>query len=176
LNNSQSYDSKTIWYHWLSAGLIFSLWIIGQTIDFFPKGTPRITVRSMHITFGVILAVLLIFRIVWKNKSGVKLPSAIPGILGRLSTGAHHALYALITVTVIVGLSATWIRGDNIFNLFQIPAFDPGNKELRKQVVDIHELLANSLLILAILHGMIAMWHHWIKKDDVLKRMLPRLK
>ncbi len=79
-------------------------------------------------------------------------------------------------MTVIVGLSATWIRGDNIFNLFQIPAFDPGNKELRKQVVDIHELLANSLLILAILHGMIAMWHHWIKKDDVLKRMLPRLK
>ena len=68
------------------------------------------------------------------------------------------------------------MRGDNIFNLFKVPAFEPSNKQLREEVVDLHGLLANALLILAAGHSLLAIWHHVILKDGVLKRMWPNLK
>lgn len=42
---SDTYDSRTIFLHWLTALLVVGLWIAGQTIDFFPRGTPRMTAR-----------------------------------------------------------------------------------------------------------------------------------
>ena len=88
----------------------------------------------------------------------------------------HHLLYLLLAGAVLAGLAAVWIRGDTLFNLFTVPAFDPGNKALREQAGELHELLANSLLVLAALHGAAAVWHHLHLKDGVLRRMWPGLK
>jgi cytochrome b561 len=71
------------------------------------------------------------------------------------------------------GLAAVWIRGDNLFELFAVPAFDPGNKELRRNAVQLHEWLANGLLAAAALHLFAALWHHWKLKDGLLNRMWP---
>ena len=172
----RAYDSKTIFYHWLSAGIILALWLIGQNIDSFAKGDPRVIVRSIHIALGVLLAVVFLLRLKWRLTQGVKLPQATEGVQGKLAIGVHHILYLLFGLTIVVGLVAVWIRGDNIFNLFQVPAFDPSNKALRKDIVDLHELLANGLLFLGLAHGLMAVWHHKIVKDGVLKRMWPGLK
>lgn len=167
------YDRRTILFHWLSAFLVMGLWVIGQTIDFFPKGTPRITVRSLHISFGILLGVVLILRLIWRRTSGTRLPAADPGMLGKLAVGIHHLLYLLMVAIVIIGVAAVWIRGDNLFNLYTVPAFDPANKELRHDVVELHGLLANILLALAAFHAAAALWHGLVKKDGVLRRMLP---
>jgi len=176
MTTANTYDLKTVRYHWLSAILIVALWILGQTIDDFAKGDPRVYARSMHITLGLILAVVFVLRFTWRLKGGTKLPPAAPGVQGKLAIGVHHLLYLLIAVTVGLGIFAVWARGDNIFNLFRVPVFDPTDKELREQVVDIHGLLANSLLILAAGHAALAIWHHVVMKDGVLKRILPFLK
>ena len=172
----KTYDAKTIHYHWISAALILALWFIGQNIDSFNKGDPRVIVRSIHITLGLILAVVFVFRLKWKAQGGVRLPQATQGVLGKLAIGVHHLLYLLIGLTIAVGVAAVWIRGDNIFTLFQVPPFDPADMQLREEVVDIHGLLANSLLVLAAGHALMAIWHHKVAKDSVLKRMLPTLK
>jgi cytochrome b561 len=176
MTSIKTYDHKTIYYHWISAALILGLWFIGQNIDSFSKGDPRVIVRSIHITLGIILAVIFALRLKWKAQGGVKLPQATPGMLGKLAIGVHHLLYLLLGLTLVVGIAAVWIRGDNIFNLFHIPPFDPTDAQLREEVVDIHEFLANSLLVLAAGHALMAIWHHKIMKDGVLKRMLPKLK
>ena len=172
---SVTYDSKTIRFHWVSAAMILALWVIGQAIDFFPKGTPKATAQSVHITLGALLVILLAARVAWRFQGGVKLPPVDPGMMGKLATGAHHLLYLLMVSVVMVGLAAVWIRGDNIFGLLQIPEFDPGNKVLRHNVVELHGLLANILLGLACFHAMMAIWHHRITQDGVLKRMWPGL-
>ena len=168
---TDTYDTKTIRYHWISAALILMLWFIGENIDSFSKGDPRVIVRSIHITLGLIFALVLLLRLMWRAQGGTKLPSATEGILGKLAVGVHHLLYLLMGLTIIAGISAVWIRGDNIFNLLQVPPFDPTNKALRDDAVDLHGLLANALLILAGGHALIAIWHHKIVKDGVLKRM-----
>lgn len=166
------YDRRTIALHWLTAALVAGLWTLGQCIDFFPKGTPRIGARSLHIVFGLLLALTLAARIGWRLRGGAVLPRADAGLPGTAAVAVHRLLYVLLVAIVVVGVAAVWIRGDNIFNLFTIPAFDPGNKALRHDVVELHELLANVLLTLAGLHAAAALWHHYVRRDGVLRRML----
>jgi cytochrome b561 len=79
-------------------------------------------------------------------------------------------------LTILIGIASVWVRGDNIFNVIKIPAFDPTDEDLRENVVDINGFFANSLLILAGGHALLAIWHHRILKDGILKRMWPTLK
>ena len=83
---------------------------------------------------------------------------------------------AVVVGTVVIGGVCVWFRGDNLFNLFKVPAFDPGNRELAHDAVEMHELAANLLLGLALLHGAAAVWHHRVVKDGVLRRMWPSLR
>ncbi len=170
-----TYDRRTIMFHWITVAFVLGLWTVGQCIDFFPKGTPRVTVRSLHILFGLILAGVLVARIRWRLRGGTTLPHADPGALGQLAVLMHKLLYLMLISIVVLGIAAVWIRGDNIFNLFTVPAFDPSNKALRHDVVELHGLFANILLGLAGAHAAAALWHHFLRKDGVLKRMLPRL-
>ena len=176
MNTTTVYDSKAIFYHWVSAALILTLWLLGENLDFFAKGDPRVFARSTHIALGFVLAIILALRLKWKIGGATKLPQAVPGLIGKLAVGTHHIFYLLIACIIAVGVAAVWVRGDHIFNLFKVPAFDPSNKQLREEVVDLHGLLANALLILAAGHSLLAIWHHVILKDGVLKRMWPNLK
>ena len=67
------------------------------------------------------------------------------------------------------------LRGDTLFQWIKVPAWDPSNKELREQVEDLHALLANTVFFLALLHAGVALAHHYVLRDGVLRRMLPGL-
>jgi cytochrome b561 len=171
---SPSYDHRTIALHWLTAILVISLWLLGQTIDWFPKGNPRAIARSTHIALGVGLALVLIRRIWWRLADGVHLPQAGASALNAIATMTHRLLYLLLIVTVLLGIANVWVRGDTLFMLLKIPAFDPGNTALRESVEELHSWAANILLIVAGLHAAAGLLHHFVFKDDIMRRMLPR--
>jgi len=168
------YDRRTIALHWLTAALVIGLWLLGQAIDWFPKGSPRSIARSTHIALGVALAWVLVRRIWWRLGGGLHLPPAGSGALDTLATLVHKLLYVLLVGTVVLGLANAWVRGDTLFMLVKIPAFDPGNTALRGTVEELHSWAANIVLIVAGLHAAAALLHHFVLKDDILRRMLPR--
>ena len=166
------YDRETVVLHWLTAVLVVSLWCLGQTIDWFPKGNARVFARSTHIAFGALLAAVLVVRIGWRLTAGAKLPPAGLGWLDKLATLTHSGLYALLVTTVALGIANAWVRGDSLFNLFKIPAFHTTNEGLRDTVENWHAFSANTLLVLAFFHASAALVHHFYWKDGVLRRML----
>lgn len=170
-----TYDRRTILLHWASAILVVLMWVAGQTIDFFPKGVPRVGARSIHICVGLVLAVVLALRIGWRIRGGAKLP-ARSGLDEVAARTVHTLLYLLLAAVVIIGIACVWIRGDTLFNLFTVPAFRPGDTALRRNAVDLHGLLANCLLALATLHAIAALWHQFVRKDGLLRRMWPSYK
>lgn len=173
-SNDLHYDSRTIVLHWLTAALVIGLWSLGQTVDWFPKGDARVFARSTHIACGIALAVVLVTRIWWRSTAGRHLPPAGSGaFLDRLATVTHKVIYALLISTVLLGIANTWIRGDNVFNLFTIPSLAPDNKDLQETVEELHGLSANILLGVALFHAAAALLHHYGFKDGVLRRMLP---
>lgn len=129
----------------------------------------------MHITFGVLLAVLRVGRIIWRLTGGRRLPLADKGVLNLVAKATHWGLYALLATMVLVGMFLTWSRGDSIFNLFSIPTYDAADKALPHQVQELHATIGWLILGLAGLHASAALVHRYLWRDEVLGRMLPRL-
>ncbi|MFG6490011.1 cytochrome b [Roseateles sp. BYS78W] len=166
------HDPRTIALHWATAGLVVLLWLSAQFIDYFPRGPSRWNVVGAHMALGVLLLLLTICRIGWRlSDRSSSLP--LPAGQGRAARLVHVALYALVLTSLALGLWNAWTRGEHVFNLFQIPAFDEGNKALRKWAGSQHKLLVNVLLFVAGAHALVGLAHHFIRRDGVLQRMLP---
>ncbi|MGA7538624.1 MAG: cytochrome b/b6 domain-containing protein [Steroidobacteraceae bacterium] len=167
------YDRFSILLHWLTAALVAVLWTLGQTIDFFPKGAPKIDARSMHILLGVTLGLVLLVRVLWRASAGRSLPRADSGWIGVVAKLVHYGLYVLVAVTVALGLFNAWQRGDVLFNLYRIAPLVPGDVALRRTLGWLHGDFADLVLIVAGLHAAAALAHHYLLRDSVLRRMLP---
>ena len=167
------HDVTTIALHWITALLVVLLWTIGQTVDMFPNGPLRIDYRSVHIVLGAALGVVLLARLGWRLTRRGTLPPIDHGLWLAIARITHWLLYALLVVAVGFGIANAWVRGDSIFNLFRLPAYDPGNRALVDLIGDRHALFANAVLIVAGLHAAAALFHHYILRDATLRRMLP---
>jgi len=167
------HDATTIALHWITAALVALLWLIGQTVDFPPTSVLRTDYRSLHIALGIVLGIVLLLRLAWRLTRRNTLPAIDHGLLLIIARLTHWCLYALILLTVGLGIATTWTRGDSVFGLFTIPTFDPGNRALMREIHGWHALAANTVLIVAGLHAAAALFHHFIMRDETLRRMLP---
>lgn len=171
----ERYDKRTIVLHWSTAVLVVVLWLSAQVIDWFPQGPSRVNMRSVHISMGVLLAGVLAYRIVWRRFAGARLPRVERPALARFATPIHLVLYALLLTEVLLGFVNVWVRGESIYNLFAIPSFAPGDRALRREINGYHEFVANTILIVAGLHAIAALAHHYLWRDGVLRRMWPSM-
>lgn len=170
-----AYDRSTVVLHWVSAGLVVLLWGSAQVIDFFAKGPPRWNMLGVHMSLGLALALVLLYRIGWRLTAGRRLPESEGRQWRWLARTTHFGLYALLLVQIVLGLANAWVRGDHVFTWFVIPAFDPADKVLRRNVGELHDLVANVILVVAGLHACAGLFHHYVLRDGILRRMrLPR--
>ena len=150
-------------------------WIGAQTIDLFPRLPERINARSVHITVGVALAVLLVASVLWRmTPMGGACRPLRPGLAGVLANGVHGCLHVLLAAMLLSGLLLVWARGDSLFNLVRVPAFAPNDREFRKLIEEIHETTGWLILSQAGLHALAALVHHYVLRDGVLARMAMR--
>lgn len=165
------YDRITIALHWATAALVLLLWTTSQVNDLFPKGAPRIGMRSVHILLGVTMASVLAWRITWRATRG-RLLTETSSPLGRIGSGVHQLLYVLLVCEVLLGLCNVWVRGDWIFHLFKLsPLVTLGG--LRHEVASMHRWVGHGLLGVACLHAFAALFHHHVLRDGILTRMWP---
>lgn len=172
--DAKCYDGATLFFYWATAILVVTQWLGAQIIDWFPKGPLRVDARSVHITFGLLLAALLVARIGWRLTGGRRLPLADRRTLNIVAKATHWGLYTLLAAMVMAGMAVVWTQADSLFNLFSVPAYDPGNPDLGDQVKDIHGTIGWLILALSGLHASAALVHRYIWHDGVLARMLPR--
>jgi cytochrome b561 len=88
----------------------------------------------------------------------------------------HGAFYVLLIVLPLSGWLLASAGGDAVSFLgwFDVPALPvPGGKESKEFIVEAHELLGDAVLVLAGLHALAGLKHHFIDRDDVMRRMLP---
>lgn len=170
---ARHYDRTTIWLHWLTAGLVVLQWALAQAIDLFPQGAPRVGARSVHIMLGLVLGAVLVSRLLWRATQGRRLPAADQGVRHTVAKATHWGLYVLLVATVALGVFLVWARGDSIFGLFTVPAYDPTDRGLADQVLEVHGIMASLILALAGLHAAAALAHRFLWRDGVLARMLP---
>jgi cytochrome b561 len=171
----QRYDSTTIWLHWLTASLVAVLWILGQVTGWLPRGPFRLGVWSTHVVLGLILAVVLAMRILWRTGFGSALPPADAGVLHWLAKGTHYALYLLLLGVVGLGVANASYMGFDLYGVLTMPRFGNGDPVTERNINTLHEWAANLLVLIAVFHAAAALGHQFIWRDRLLQRMRPRL-
>lgn len=166
------YDSRTIALHWATAILVLTLWVMGQTAGLFPHGPLRSGYQALHVSLGFVFVAVLLARILWRGSGGTRLPAADSGVLQIVSKMTHYLLYALLLVVAGLGVINAFVRGYSLFGIVHLPQI--GNREWREPITELHELAANGLLAVALVHASAALAHHYIWHDRVLERMLPQ--
>lgn len=130
-----------------------------------------------HKSIGMTVLALAILRILWRLFNR---PPALPDGMKRWERFAaaftHWALYGAIMAMPITGwiYSSAAGYGAEFYGLLDIPDLVGTSEALESVFHEIHELLGIALLVLIGVHVAAALQHHFVKKDDVLKRMLPK--
>lgn len=169
------YDSVTIGFHWLTAVLVLALFATGALREYAPRAWHLFWLEGLHVSVGIAFAVVLIGRLVWRFVGGRRLAAAAKDFTGMLSRLVHWLLYLLLAVQVVLGFSLRWLQGEDFsfFGLFSIPSLLTTNRALAHAIADWHSWAAWALVIIAGGHAAAAIYHRYVLKDAVLKRMLP---
>ena len=176
-NSAKDFGAIAQGLHWLTVILVALAWALGTFDDALPKGAARAAGLFVHVSAGLAILAVLVVRLMWRL--GNPPPSSEPTMFGkwldRASRLAHYALYMLLVAAPVAGIVLQFARGDAlpVFGLFEIASPWPADKAFARSVKDVHEILANVLVILAALHAAAALVHHWVFRDRTLVRMLP---
>jgi cytochrome b561 len=168
------YGSAAIAFHWIVAALIVFLGALGLLFGDIPREARPFWI-NVHGCVGLIYFALVIARLAWRSTHRPPdLPSDIGAFDRAASAAAHHALYALMLLIPVFGVVAfVWHGRAFDYRLFQINFAVPMNREVFKPAETIHQFLAYGLFALAGLHILAALYHHLVRRDGVLLRMLP---
>lgn len=162
--------------HWLAGFAIALAWIVGTVMGDLPRGDPRAAGLSLHFALGTAVLTLTALRLVWRLANPRLEPApGTPGWQVAAARLAHAALYALMFAVPLSGVLAAWFGGKAI-NLFWVATLASPfarDRALEKGAEEVHEVLANGLLVLVAVHVAAALWHHFVRRDGMLRRMLP---
>jgi cytochrome b561 len=174
-NTAQTFGSVSKFLHWLIAFLVICMLFAGYFMGDIHNDSLKMTVINLHKLTGISILCLMLVRVLWAlvNPKPV-LPQGMSAFERMLELAGHFLLYGLIIAMPIAG----WIgavaggysphAGSIVLNL---PV--PLSKTLSHWSFKIHGWLAISIIVMVSLHVLAALYHHFVRKDNVLLRMMP---
>jgi cytochrome b561 len=165
--------------HWLVVLLVIAQFTLALLADDLPAGMKKLTLLSRHKSIGITILALVFLRLGWRWANPTPtLPSTLKPYERLLARGTHLLLYVLLFAMPLSGWMMSSARGFPVswFGFFQLPDLVPKDKALYEALVSTHETLAWTLVAIVALHVGAALKHHFMLKDDVLRRMLPSSK
>ena len=173
-DDGTNYDNVAVALHWATALLVVTQFALAETWDWFAKPTQG-SMQGLHMSFGVVLTLVIVARLVWRLMPGHQISSLEIGWVRIAAKAVHYLLYGLLVVAVALGFAVQWSRGHpvNLFGLGIPGPFGPFARPVRGLLKELHNYVAWAIIIIAAGHAAAALYHHYVLKDRVLKRMLP---
>lgn len=172
----EKYGATAKWLHWITAVIIIVMLIAGRTLESLPIDE-RTQIIMVHSGLGTLVLLLMLTRLWWRR--GHPAPGPTDNMSARqasLSTLMHRALYVLVLLQVCFGVGQAMFLTEYpvvAFGLIDYSAMAAGNAGIAKAFHIAHGLNSILLSILVLGHIGAAIYHHFVQKDAVLRRMLP---
>ena len=168
------YGSTAVGFHWAVAALVVFLGTLGLLFDDIPKESRPFWI-NVHGCVGLVYFALVIARLVWRTSHK---PPDLPPDIGefdrRTSLAAHHLLYVLMVLIPIFGIVAyVWHGRAFDYGFAQLNFGVASNPNVFHPAEDVHQVLAYCLFGVAALHAAAALYHHFVRRNGVLLRILP---
>lgn len=174
-NTKSSYGWISIGFHWLMAMAVMGLFGLGlYMVELGYYDSWYRSSMDLHKSIGLILAFVYVCRLLWNWSQSSPMVIADKAWQALAAKLIHRLLYLLLVAIMCSGylISTADGRSIEIFGLVSVPAL-PFSFEQQEDIAGfIHWCLAWGLMILVALHAAAALQHHFILKDNTLKRML----
>ncbi|WP_100644556.1 cytochrome b [Alteromonas facilis] len=171
------YGSLLMAMHWIMLIMLVGVFACIELREVFPRGSePRAALKTWHFMLGLSVFCLLWLRLLARVTTPTQpiIPS-LPLWQRVTANSVEFTLYLFMFVMPVLGWSVLSAEGSTIpFWGFEFFALLNTDKELAKQLEEIHGLIGTAGYYLIGLHAMAALFHHYIRQDNVLLRMLPR--
>ncbi len=170
------YSAPAKIFHWLSAATILTAIVLGfAMLESYP-GPRQNQFFDLHRSFGFVILLLTAARLSWRLYCPP--PPMVPGLPAWqvfVANLTHRALYALLLIMPLIGWAGTSAFGAriSIFGLFDLPMILAKDEALSKVLLTTHGAMGLLLCALVFMHIGAALYHHVLRKDDTLRRMLP---
>lgn len=162
--------------HWLMALLVAAAYLLIEQRGLFPRGSaPRAAMVQGHYWMGLAVLLLAVWRLWLRRRDGA--PPVTPALDAWNTWAArllHVALYLFFIVQPLLGLATAWSDGKAVqlpFTGIALPALLPENEALAHSLEDLHGTIGELFYWVIGAHVAAALWHHFLRRDDTLRRM-----
>jgi len=176
--NAAEYDAGAKSFHWLTAALLGTQFILGLIMPGVHHITQPAGLISLHLSMGVVILAVAAARVLWRLAFGAPAPEAgLPRWQTQAAHGLHMALYVLLFGLILTG----WVFASShglpgaLFGFATLPSIGANGSAIGQAIGELRSALAWTLLGALGLHIAAALAHHFVWRDRVMSRMLPRL-
>ncbi|MDY7574767.1 cytochrome b [Actimicrobium sp. CCI2.3] len=176
-NDKTGYGVLAMSAHWLMLLLLVAVFATMELNDIFPKGSAeRAAMKTWHFMLGLSVLALVLLRLLFRLTDSAPVVTPAPARWQeRAGKSMHLLLYVFMILMPLLGWLILSAKGKPIpFFGLSLPALIGKNKETAHWIKDIHETGATVGYVLIGLHAAAALLHHYVIRDDTLRRMLPR--
>ncbi|WP_145606682.1 cytochrome b [Yersinia intermedia] len=160
--------------HWLTLVMVILTYAAMLLSDSVPDEDLAL-VKNLHFNFGISVWLLMLVRL-WLRQRNVA-PAITPTLPKWQLLGAdimHWGLYLMFLSLPVLGVLTQAYGGKTWFLLgWQVPQWVTPDDVARSYLKQTHELIANLGYFVIGAHAMAALYHHYIRRDDTLRRMIP---
>ena len=177
-NTENSYGAAAIALHWLMAVLLIALVGVGLYMVRLPDvgfDTTKIRLILYHKEVGILVFALATLRLAWRVTNALpRLVEELPDWQKIAARFVHLCFYGLMFALPITGWLMSSAAGFPVsfFGLFYLPDLIPYDDYLSQVFIAVHKWLGYALIPLIIVHAGAALRHHFVLKDDTLRKML----
>lgn len=176
-NRPAHYGSLAVGLHWLMLVLLVALYLCMELRGFFPKGSAvREAMKTSHYLLGISVLILAVPRLAMYLLGPVPTITPPPARWQALAASVTKAaLYAFVLGMPLLGWMALSAKGAPIVLFgFELAPLINENKAWAEALKELHEAGASAGYVLVAAHALAALYHHYVLRDDTLRRMLPR--
>ena len=172
--SKKRYHPLSIFFHWLVALLVVAALGVIELKGQFVKGSePRELCKTIHSLLGQLIFIAMVLRLGIRMIYGAPKHSGISPLFSHLATAMNWLLYCLLLTLPIMGLIFLQAGGKEVqFFNWTLPQVLSPEPSIKKVFKELHEWLGNALYFLIGIHALVALCHHYILKNDTLRRML----
>lgn len=174
--SASRYSGLRIGLHWAIALLIAAAYALIELREIYPKGSdPRELMKTLHFMLGLSVLFLAVLRIA--AALGSPKPAIVPAPPAwqhALAGATHGLLYLLMLGLPLLGWLLLSAAGKPVpFFGLELPPLIGPDKATAETLKELHELIGQAGYALIGLHTAAALYHHYLVKDNTLRRMLP---